>query len=492
MLRKLTLSTLLLTLPGLQAIPHAASAQEASSTKTLRENFNPEYILSDDDIFDVDGMSYDRMVALLRSKGTLADTKQPDIDGVMKPIPDIIWRVARAYKINPKYLLALLQKEQSLVEDPDPSQKQFDWATGYAICDNCSKNDPAVQEFKGFASQVEWAAKQHREKYFLQILATGTTRAGKAPGKPITINGQTVVPRNAATAMLYAYTPHINGNRNLWLIWQRWYAPRYPDGTVVKAKDSGKTYLIRLGEKRPFASKAVFESLADPKKTILVSDTELAAYPTGATIKFPKFALVQDEKDDLWLLSGDGKREIESLKTFRKLGFNEDEIIDVKSADIAEYTVGKTITAATAFAQGTLLQDKTQKSIWYVEAGEKRKIVDPALLKLYFAGRSPKTVTTASLDAYKTAEPYALHDGELVRGAKAPAVFVMENGIRRPIPSADIFEAMGWKWSNVAVVADAYLQTYPAGAPVDMISASAVAKSPAPETPSSSTQLGAL
>jgi hypothetical protein len=488
MLRKLTLSALLLALPGLQAIPHAALAQEASTTKALLENFNPEYILSDDDIFDVDGMSYDRMVAFLRAKGTLADTKLPDIDGVVKPVPDIIWRVARAYKVNPKYLLALLQKEQSLVEDPDPSQKQFDWATGYAICDNCSKNDPAVQEFKGFASQVEWAAKQHREKYFLQILATGTTKAGKAPGKPITINGQTVVPRNAATAMLYAYTPHINGNRNLWIIWQRWYAPRYPDGTVVKAKDSGKTYLIRLGEKRPFASRAVFESLADPKKTILVSDTELAAYPTGAAIKFPKFALVQDEKKSLWLLSGDDKREIESLKTFRKLGFNEDEIVDVKAADIADYAVGKTITAATAFAQGTLLQDKTQKSIWYVEAGEKHKIADPALLKLYFPGRSPKAVTTASLDAYKTAEPYALHDGELVRGAKAPAVFVMENGVRRPIPSADIFETMGWKWSNVATVADAYLQTYPVGAPVDMIATPAVAAT----TPASSTQLGAL
>lgn len=440
-------------------LPAAAQALD------LDPGFDPNRILEDEDIFDANGMSYDRMVAFLRSKGTLADYRTPDIDGVPKTVPEIIWRVSNSYKINPKYLLVLIQKEQSLVEDPDPTQRQFDWAAGYGVCDSCAKNDPAIQEFKGFASQIEWAAKQHREKYLMQILGNGQTRAGKAQGKPINIDGEVVTPVNNATAMLYSYTPHLHGNLNLWRIWRRWFTVKFPEGTVARGEPSGKTYLIRLGQKRAFESRYVLESMVDPNKIVETSDTELSVYPDGPKIQFPKFALLEDPKGRIWLLTDQGRRQIVDMATFRRFGFNEDEIIEVADADLAEYPILKAIDHKTEFPQGKVMQDKASKALWYVDDDTKRALPDKVFLKLYFRGRVIKQVTAKTLDKYRTGEPYRFSDAELVRGLKDSAVYVVQDKALRPIPSAEVFEALGWKWSNVVVVADKVLADYPKGEP---------------------------
>jgi len=171
------------------------------------QGFDPNRILEDSDIYNVNGMEYGQMVAFLRSKGALADARQVDIDGVEKPVPVIIWRVATTHRINPKYLLALLEKEQSLVENKAPTQKQFDWATGYGVCDSCSMSSPAVLKYRGFANQLEWAARQHRRP------VVGNTRV---------IDGVNVTPENTATAALYSYTPHFAGNQHLVTILRRW------------------------------------------------------------------------------------------------------------------------------------------------------------------------------------------------------------------------------------------------------------------------------
>lgn len=427
--------------------------------------FDPNRVLEDDDIFDINGMSFERMERFLRGTGTLSAYRTADIDGIQKTPAEIIWRVATSYKINPKYLLALIQKEQSLVDDPHPTQKQFDWATGYGICDACSKDDPALQEFKGFAAQLEWAAKQHREKYLIQILGNGKTRAGKAPGKTITIDNRLLTLANNATAMLYSYTPHIHGNFNLWKIWRRWFGMRYPEGTVVRGKGTDRVYLIRNGEKRSFASFAAAQSMLAEEKMLTASETELSVYPDGKEITYPKFSLLRDSKERVWLLTGTGKRLIQTKQAFRKFGFNEDEIYDVDDADLNAYPIERPLTTKTEFPQGVVLRDKATKMYWYVENTERRLLPDKVFLALYFSGRPAKFVPSKTLARYTIGKPYTLHDGELVRNKTLPAVFVVEEGVLRPIPTAETFEDVGWQWKNVITVPDSVLKTYTIGEP---------------------------
>ncbi|MBU1349207.1 hypothetical protein KJ781_04030 [Patescibacteria group bacterium] len=430
----------------------------------LDPGFDPNFILTDGDILDAEAMPYDRLVNFLRSKGTLADLRTVDIDGVPKTAAEIIWRVSRSYRVNPKYLIALIQKEQSLVEDPAPSQGRLDWAAGYGVCDSCSKDDPSIQDFKGFANQIEWAAKQHREKYLMQLLTNGLTIGGQGAGKTVIIDGLAVTPVNNATAMLYSYTPHLHGNLTLWRIWKRWFTVAYPDGTVARGEPSGTYYLIRYGEKRPFASATVAASRTDVTKAVVVTDSELTSYPEGPTIKFAPYALLRDPSGRIYLLTTANRRHIANMEAFRKFGFNAEEVEEVEAADLIAYPDGPKITVDTTFPQGVLMKTADAAGVWYVEDGIRSPLVDAIYLKLYFVGRRIRIVTNPELATYATTSAYLLHDGELVKVASSPTVYVVESGALRPIPSGEIFESVGWKWMNVVTVRDGVLGLHAMGA----------------------------
>lgn len=460
--------------------PMLVMAQSVSTSSTsfdLDAGFRPEAVLEDRDIFEIGNMTLPRLQDLLLSKGTLGTYRTKDTDGIEKSAAEIIWRIAGSYQINPRYLLALMQKEQSLVEDPHPTQKQFDWATGYGVCDSCAKDDPSIQDFKGFASQIEWAAKQHREKYLLQILGRGKTIAGISPGKLAMIDGQAIVPSNNATAMLYSYTPHIAGNLNLWRIWQRWFALQFPEGSLIHATDSGKFYLIRFGEKRRFATTSIALSMSAANKMLVASEHDLASYPDGDLIRFPNYALVETPAHVRYLLIGDKKRRFASKAVFQSLGFNTDEIIDANDSDLAAYTDGADITKSTTYPVGILAKDQ-QQTLWYIEDGVKHLIPHASLVSLYFKGWPAKKLTQKQSSAFTLGDPYQLHDGELVRTKESSAVYVIENGLRRPIPSGDIFEGMGWNWKNVVTLPKLVLNDYPVGDPIQLYQPSALATLP--------------
>ena len=458
--------TLLLLSLTIQPVSLLAQANDTTSTKSLfDQGFHPDLVLDDRDVFDLGAMNREHIQTFLLTHGSLGTTRLPDIDGIEKPAADILWRVATSYRINPKYLLVLLQKEQSLVEDPTPTPRQFDWATGYGVCDACSKDDPAIQDFKGFANQLEWAAKQHRVKYLQQILTQGKTIAGYAPGKESIVDGRRIIPANQATAMLYSYTPHIAGNVNVWRIWRRWFGLTFPDGTIVQGRTSKKIYLVRFGEKRPLKSLAVAASMVDPDKIAVVDDSQIINYPEGKPIAFANYSLVETE-GRRFLIDGTSKRLIANKKVFKRLGFNEDELITVDKTDVESYADGPDITLATAYPTGLLAKD-AKNTYWYIEGNTRHLIRSKSLVNLYFRSRPAKTLTAKQLQVFSIGNPYLLHDGELVRIAKDTDIYVIEHGNKRPIPSQEVFEEMGWNQKNIVTLPETLLTQYPVGNTID-------------------------
>ncbi len=448
--------------------PSFAYAQEAPPSAPTAPGFNPNLVLDDSDLFDLgDWDAEDIQRFLVAKRSALATRTLPDIDGIERRAADIVWRVAGSYRLNPKYLLALMQKEQSLIEDASPTQRQLDWAMGFGVCDSCAMDDPAIQAYKGFANQVEYAAKQHRERYLFQLLSRGTTVGGHAPGRVSVIDRVPVTPVNQATAMLYTYTPHIHGNLLLWQIWRRWFSRALPDGTLVASKENPeRRYLIRRGERRPL-SQAVFLSLTNgTDKTVALSESDLAAYPEGEPLRFPNFSLVELPTGARYLLSGEQKRLIVSTKAFRTLGFQEDEVMPATAEDLAGYADGPDLSEKSRHPTGLLAKDK-KGAYWYVEEGVRHPIPHPALLKLYFRGRPAKALSATEAQGYAIGEPYRLRDGELVRSATNPAVYAIDQGQRRAIPSEEVFLSLGYAWKNVLTLPEALLADYPEGEPLE-------------------------
>lgn len=427
--------------------------------------FEPGFILSDRDLTDVSVPEGYSQRFLEARGGAIASMRFPDIDGTMRKPGDLIDYYGKIFGVNPRFLLALIQKEQGLVYDKDPSKCQIDWATGYGRPDGSTCDDPYWQRYRGFTTQIVSAAAFIQCFYQDTTDKCGSRRSfGYQPGVATVIDGQAVVPANLATAALYTYTPHVHGNRNLLRLWSDWFAFGYPDGSYLSTPD-GTVWLIQAGLKRRFANKSALHSRVDAGRVIPVGYDVLERYEEGAPIKFAEYALVRvPETGTVYLLTGDRKRPIESMQVFRSIGFNPEEIDDVDPADLAAYADGDPIGVRSSYPTGALLQDNRSGGVYWVEDGVKKPIYSAEIMKTNFPGKKITAVSRTILDGFPTGEPVRFRDGELVTSPKhKPTVFVISNGQRRPISSGEVFERLGYSWKRIIRTNDAALDIHPLG-----------------------------
>lgn len=303
---------------------------------------SPEHLLSDTDMTDAHAMTRDEIQTFL-SKGFLGHYKTKDVRGVTRSASDIITNTAKEFTLNPRVILVILQKEQSLVENKNASQNQLDWAMGYAVCDSCSKNDPRLQKYRGFGKQVYYATQHIREAYLSKLLTNGVTTSGYGPGIESIIDGTALVPQNNATAALYTYTPHRHGNVNFMNIWNRWFTINFPDGTLIQSRVNGAVWLVQGGKKRPIVSEAVLKSRFNANTIVPTSVSVIAQYPDGPPIDFPNYSLLKSPSGSVYLLVNNKRRGFVSMNALSNAGFDISDAIPVKWNELQQYSEGPLI-----------------------------------------------------------------------------------------------------------------------------------------------------
>jgi len=455
----------------------------------LASDFNPNYIISDNEILDKTTMTLADIQNFLNDKGGyIANYKTIDYYGQTKSTAEIIYNAAvnnydcqgadvsatptlaeqklkcKPISINPQFLLVLLQKEQSLLDSQNPKQSSLDWATGYGCPDGGGCND----RWKGFGKQVNSASLQFYE-YMVNPTAfpyqAGKTYTFTNPYDTINEKQEiAVTPVNQATAALYNYTPHVyNGNYNFWRLWNQYFTKILIDGSLVQVDGEIGVWLIQNGKKRPFLSKGALTSRYDPKKIISIKKADLDGYEKGAPIKFAQYSIVRSPAGDIYLLIDDNKRKISSPEVFRTLGFNPEEVENASSQDLAYYSNGEPITSDDAYPTGALLRDPDGGGVYFVINNTKAPLIDPIFLKTKFKNYSPTKVTAEELAKYKKIEPVKFEDGYLLKTNMSPAVYVISDGVKRPIASGKVFESLGYKWENILEVNSRVLALYDNG-----------------------------
>jgi len=425
-------------------------------------DFDPSFILSNDDINDYQSMNLNEIQSFLSQAGSfLSSYIATDFDGGNRFASEIIYNASRLYHINPKWILVTLQKEQSLINSSNPSQGQLDWAMGYAVCDDCSKDDPAIQKFKGFAKQIDRAAA--RIRYYQD----NPDRFNYKAGLSTVIDDVFVSIKNMATAILYNYTPHIHGNQNFWKIWTGWFAKDYPDGSLVQAEGDKVVWLIQDGTRRAFSSKAALKSYFGSRKALTVSPADLAHYNLGIAIKYPNYSLVRDTAGNIYLLADNQRRKIASKEAFRSLGYNPEEVDDIADEDLAAYAEGREITADAKYALGRLLQDSKTGGVYYVDETFKYPIVSKDILKNNYPALKITKVKASQLNKYITAQKIRFKDGTLVKSKKDKAVYVVSNGSLRLILNEKSFDDLGYNKKDIVSTSPEAISIHPIGDPID-------------------------
>lgn len=433
--------------------------------KASQAEFNPNYIISDAEILDENAMSQIEIQNLLTSQGGfLATYTVTDPNGQTMSAAQAIYERARNSHISSKFIIVLLQKEQSLIDAKNPSQRALDWATGYGCPDSGGCND----RWKGFWKQINSASLQFRD--YMDNPQLYRYRAGQT--YTITNTGrdpQVVTPVNQATAALYNYTPHVyNGNYNFWKIWQRYFTRDYLNGSLLQAKGDAKVWLIDNGQKRAFLTPGALSSRYDPSRIQIVNLADLDKYPTGEPIKFAQYSIIRVPSGRIYLLVDNTKRRFLNMEAFKKLGFNPGEIAKAEETELASFTEGVPISTTSMYPTGALLQDRSTGGVYWVIDNTKSPIWDKALLKTKFKNRKIIAANTKELASYQTIDPVRLTDGDIVKTNTSNSIYVIENSLKRPIVSADDFLKLGYKWTNIITVSDKLLSLHSDGELVNL------------------------
>lgn len=439
-------------------------------------SFNPNYIISDYELTDYQSMTVNDIQDFLNlTNSPLKNYITTDIDGRKKLASEIIYQASQRYKINPRVILVLLQREKSLITKKQINEDDLNWATGFA----CYDNSRPVSKFRGFTTQIDRAA--WRFRYYLEHPWQFKFKIGQKTKTLVNWKDRIftpqyskyVTPENLATASLYNYAPHIYDNRLFWKIWnwevwQKWIKKEGPlaNGSLVRVKNEKGVWLIQNGKRRPFYSKAVFLASHTFDKVIEVSQKELEQYEIGEPMTFPNYSLLKASSGDIYLLIDGIKRKISSPTIFRKIGFNPEEIIPVDESDLKQYPEGKPIT--TPYPSDALLQDKLSGAVYYVKDEIKYPIIDKIILENNFPYNQIIKVEEKELDSLITGEPIKLNDGTLIKTKDNSTVYLISQGKRLPIINEETFDALGYQWENILIVSEAVLNLHPLGETLDI------------------------
>jgi hypothetical protein len=207
--------------------------------------FNPNLVISDDNMRADDSLTAADIQAFLVMKNSILATKSfPRHDGGKSASAAvIIYEAARAWRISPKVLLVMLNKEQGLIgPSEDNLAYRLDWAVGMGVPDGAAKN----YRFKGFGNQLYWAANR------LSGYGEDGVIVGKflKSGQRYYLNSahtKWVSPANLATYKLYVYNPSIgtsppwpsqdteldySGNAHFWHLYWSYFGDPFANPAV--------------------------------------------------------------------------------------------------------------------------------------------------------------------------------------------------------------------------------------------------------------------
>jgi hypothetical protein len=190
----------------------------------------------------------------------------------------IIYDAAHAYGLNPRSIMATMQKEQSLITDPSPSSSQINCAMGYNSCSG----------YVGFFSQVDngsWQLRTYIElmngrswwgfspsSYPCASANANFYSTGLYPGSTVTFydkggTAETITLADSATAALYCYTPYVgpysttgySGSYNFVQSWEQWWGSTLytyaAEATVNTYSDAAHTQPLSLSSPLPSGKK---------------------------------------------------------------------------------------------------------------------------------------------------------------------------------------------------------------------------------------------
>lgn len=389
--------------------------------------------------------------------------------GRLRTAAELIWDASRQSGLNPQVIIVTLQKEQGLITNyqntpPENLQKILDKAMGFDCPDDggCGNLFPGFyyQLFGNFDSagnRYLGAAKSLMKSFGFPegrgpLINGSVSRVGQSiildniSNTPEVQPSQTITLLNRATAALYRYTPHVfNGNYNFWRFFQEWF--RYPNGTLFALAGDIKTYIVQNGTKQlvpEFVARARNLNLASK---ITISPNEFESYPSDKVYGPADNTVVKAENDSrLYVFLKNAKHPVSEFVLSQR-GLSAVNALPISQAESALFEQGPVLPPQ----DGSIIRGQVDRGVYLVENSRLKLFSEYTFKQRKISGKQITLVPDAEIATYEKQGFVPPLDNTLIKAADSPAVYLMQNGLKKPL-SAELFKNRGLSFKNVVVL----------------------------------------
>lgn len=456
--------------------------------------FNPNSLIPDAVFSDTQTFGGSQGIQqFLESKGSvLANTdpaflvqlKEPQINflkqGLEDPEPslpnlrtaaELIWDASVQSGLNPQVILVTLNKEQGLITSSqsltgDVLQTALDHAMGFA----CPDSTGCGNLFPGFYYQLFGNYDSSNNRYLgaaKSLMKSFTTAGGRGPqvngqvshvGDTITLENtlggfdgvqpeQSITIANLATAALYRFTPHVfNGNYNFWRFFQSWF--KYPSGTLFGLAGDSTTYVVENGQKLLVPAFVAQARSLNLSSRVTISPTEFSEYPSGPVYGPADNSIVTDTAGNYYVFINNIKHPASAFVIGQR-GLSTGTAVAISDADSALFTNGPVLTPS----KGTILKGQSTAAIYQVQNGQLALFTPYTFSQRKISGKQVQVIPDTEISTYPKSGFVPPLDGSLVKGASNPLVYLIDQGLRKPV-TADIARNRGFSLSRAVVISD--------------------------------------
>jgi len=247
----------------------------------------------------------------------------------------------------------------------------------------------------------------------------------------------------------------------------------YPNGTLLKAPDSAAVWYISGDQKHLIRSGAVFETRFNWDDVITLPSTrQLDLYEQGSDVAFASGVLVKEASSPaVYRVSSDGRvAPIVSGEIFLARGYSFANVIEVGDGFLTSYPTVAAIDSKDAFYNGDLVKIAGSPAVYYIDDNTARVIPSAdVFFEHAFQFKNVRTVNAELFGKFARGANMTYPDGTLVKG-DGPAVYVISNGMKRPIYSGADFEALLYQWDKIRDIPESLLVDIPLASPVRLVS----------------------
>ena len=170
-------------------------------------------------------------------------------------------------------------------------------------------------------------------------------------------------------------------------------------------------------------------------------------------------SLVREPSGAIYVIRNGRREWIPSPAAFAAGGYQWGAVVNVPAFVVARVPA--------LLPEGTLVRGAGESKIYVIEDGKRHWI---STLELFvsrgFQWHLVTEIDPTFLRSIPEGLPFGVVEGSIVRGSTGEKVYVIENGLRRWIPTLTTFFVRGYRWENLVVLSDEALNSIPLGAPL--------------------------